>query len=258
MRMNPNLERAFAIVHPSWAKILRQGLDAIVEKTPHYFNELLEGHFFPTNGRIFSAFSQPIESIRYVLIGESPYPREMSASGYCFMDAAVQDIWSEQGLSKQVNRAVSLRNFIKMLLVADGFLQQEETGKQAIQQFVENILVSDQSFIRTCSELQANMLKRGFLLLNASLVFRKGIPVQKDVNYWEPFIDTILNSLSKYQLEKPIVLILWGKMAEKFQQRFNQTSYRVIVSEHPYNLSFIKNIQMQTLFQPLQLLRKNI
>jgi uracil-DNA glycosylase len=74
---------------------------------------------------LFAAFAQPLDRVRYVLVGEGPYPRAESATGVCFMDGAVGDLWSEAGLSKPVNRATSLRNFMKMLLVADGQLQLE-------------------------------------------------------------------------------------------------------------------------------------
>ena len=77
---------------------------------PAYLSALAEDHFLPTQGRLFAAFSQPLEEVRYVLVGEGPYPREESATGVCFMDGAVRELWSTQGLSKPVNRATSLRN----------------------------------------------------------------------------------------------------------------------------------------------------
>ena len=87
------------------------------KNTPGYLDSLENTGFLPTQGRLFAAFSLPVGQVRFVLMGEGPYPREASASGYCFMDGAVQELWSADGLSKPVNRAVSLRNFIKMLLV---------------------------------------------------------------------------------------------------------------------------------------------
>ena len=47
---------------------------------------------------------------------------QIFANGYAFWDAAVNELWSDNGLSKAVNRATSLRNFIKMLLVTEGAL----------------------------------------------------------------------------------------------------------------------------------------
>ena len=254
----PIIETALGKVHPSWQGILRQGLTAIQENTPGYLESLEEDGFLPTQGRIFAAFSLPVEKVRYVLIGEGPYPREASASGYCFMDAAVQELWSEEGLSKPVNRAVSLRNFIKMLLVADGFLQQDDTGKEAMRQFVQNVLKPSQTFIQTGQELQANMLDNGFLLLNATLIYRQDVPASKETRYWQPFLNTVLTSLAAAETNPnhPVTLVLWGKMAERFQSQFEDSGYQIAVSEHPYNLSFIGNDRMQWLFKSLNLLKK--
>ncbi len=254
----PWIETALANAHPSWTTVLKQGLKGIEKNTPDYLDSLEEGSFLPTQGRLFAAFSLPMNKVRYILIGEGPYPREASASGYCFMDAAVQDLWAEEGLSKPVNRAVSLRNFIKMLLVADEKLQPDDTGKTAMKRFVNDSLKADKTFIQTGQELQSNMLDKGFLLLNAALVFRQGVPAAKETRYWQPFLNTVLEALAIRQAgqAQPVTLVLWGKMAERFQSQFEGTSYRIAVSEHPYNLSFIGNAVMQALFQPLHLLKR--
>ncbi len=257
-RFPPFIETALQRAHPSWQDILKQGLAAVEDNTPGYLDSLENSGFLPTQGRLFAAFSLPVDQSRFVLMGEGPYPRETSASGYCFMDGAVEELWSDDGLSKPVNRAVSLRNFIKMLLVADGYLRPDDTGKDAMKQFVENSLKPDQTFIQTGQELQANMIHSGFLLLNAALVFRKGVPAAKETRYWQPFLNTVLEALAvrHASLEPPVTLVLWGKMAERFQSQFEETGYRIAVSEHPYNLSFIGNGVMQSLFQPLNLLKK--
>ncbi len=257
-RFPPFIETALQRAHSSWQDILRQGLSAVEKNTPGYLDSLENTGFLPTQGRLFAAFSLPVGQVRFVLMGEGPYPREASASGYCFMDGAVQELWSADGLSKPVNRAVSLRNFIKMLLVADGYLQPDDTGKDAMKRFVENSLKPDQTFIQTGQELQANMIHSGFLLLNAALVFRKGVPAAKETRYWQPFLNTVLEALAARQADQklPVILVLWGKMAERFQSQFEGAGYRIAVSEHPYNLSFIGNGVMQSLFQPLNLLKK--
>ncbi len=240
-------------VHPSWMGILMKGLLAMKRQSPTYFTELEAGGFLPTQDRLFAAFSIPFEKVRYVLVGEGPYPREASASGYCFMDGAVDSIWSADGLAKPVNRAVSLRNFIKMQLVADGLLSPDDTGKDAMARFVQHHLTEGHGFITALPELQANMLAKGFLLLNASLVFRKGVAAAKETRYWQPFIDVVLKALAD---KRDVTLILWGRLAERYQADFEKTGFEIAASEHPYNLSFIGNTVMQDLFRPLHLLKR--
>lgn len=252
--INEALKRA----HPSWQPVLKEGLAAITRQTPDYLNELVKDDFLPTRGRLFAAFSQPIDAVRFVLMGEGPYPREESASGYCFMDAAVTDLWSDGGLSKQVNRATSLRNFIKMLLVADGTIAADRTGSDVMKQVAAIALRKDSPFIRTLTEMQETMIANGFLLLNAALVFRPHVAAAKETKAWQPFMFTVLEALAQSRQgssELP-TLILWGKMAEKLISMPFASSYRCIVSEHPYNLSFIRNADMQSLFKPMRLLYK--
>ncbi|MCD8542804.1 MAG: hypothetical protein LRY69_05290 [Gammaproteobacteria bacterium] len=79
---------------------------------------LSDTRWLPGMDKVFNAFMLPFEQVNYILLGESPYPRAASANGYAFWDQSVGEIWSTNGLSKSVNRATSLRNFIKMLLVA--------------------------------------------------------------------------------------------------------------------------------------------
>lgn len=253
------INEALKRTHPSWQPVLIKGLKAIARQTPDYLNELTTDNFLPTQGRLFAAFSQPFEAVRYVLVGEGPYPREESASGYCFMDAAVRDLWSDTGLSKQVNRATSLRNFVKMLLVADGTISPDRTGSDVMKQVSLTALSEGSPFIRTLAEMQKIMIANGFLLLNAALVFRSHVPVAKETKAWQPFMVTVLEALAKNKVarkELP-VLILWGKMAEKLISMPFVSSYRCVVSEHPYNLSFIHNTDMQSLFRPMRLLYKS-
>jgi uracil-DNA glycosylase len=123
---------ALRLADPSWRPHLEAGLRAMMEADPAYLPALAGDDYLPTGGRLFAAFALPLEKVRYVLVGEGPYPRAESATGVCFMDGAVGELWSETGLSKPVNRATSLRNFMKMLLVADGQLSIDDTGGAAL------------------------------------------------------------------------------------------------------------------------------
>ncbi|MFZ6861239.1 uracil-DNA glycosylase [Undibacterium sp. Ji67W] len=246
-------------VHESWQDAVVSGLAAMHAADPTYFEQLCTTGFLPTKGRLFAAFALPLKDVRYVLIGEGPYPREDSATGVCFMDGAVDQIWSSDGsgLSKKVNRATSLRNFMKMLLVADGHLEEDLTSGDVISKVAQKALVSTSGFIRTLPELQKNLHKNGFLLLNASLVFRSSVAPAKDGKSWQVFLQTIfaaLHSSHSVSFDSMPSLVLWGKIAEQLQKIPEASLFPQIVAEHPYNLSFIKNRAMQDFFRPMQLL----
>jgi uracil-DNA glycosylase len=247
---------ALNLASPSWQPVLRRGLEAMSLSDPAYLPTLAQDQFLPTQGRIFAAFGQALGKVRYVLVGEGPYPREESATGLCFMDGAVDALWSKQGLSKQVNRATSLRNFMKMLLVADGQLQPDATSGEAMVEVSAKARAAEADFIQTLPDLERNLIRHGFLLLNAALVFRPHVPALKEAKAWRPFLEIVLEALAS-RAETPLpTLVLWGKIAQWLDGLPAVAQFPKAVAEHPYNLSFIQNQQMQALFGPMHLLRR--
>lgn len=241
---------ALALAHPSWHPILRAGLDAVARANPGYLPALALAPYLPTDQRLFAAFSLPRDQVRYVLVGEGPYPRADSATGLCFMDGAVGSLWCETGLSKPVNKATSLRNFMKMLLVADGALSAADTGGAALAPVAAAALAGGR--IQTLAQLQDNLIDHGFLLLNASLVFRTTVAPVVDARAWLPFLQTVLDAL-RNSGSVP-TLVLWGKIAEQLRKLPGVEGFPQLVSEHPYNLSFIQHAGMQEFFKPMRLL----
>lgn len=247
--------------HPSWHDALHAGLNATAQTHPGYLDDLSRDVYLPNRDRLFAAFSQPLDAVRYVLVGEGPYPREESATGFCFMDGAVQELWSEKGLSKRVNRATSLRNFMKMLLVADGRLPLAETTGPALAAIGQKAQAAGSPLVQTLAALQDNLHRQGFLLLNATLVYRPNVPPIKESRAWEAFLQLVLQCLQDHAVRKdrPLPqLVLWGKIAERLSSLPGAARFPQVVSEHPYNLSFIGNPVMQHLFGPMRLLNKAI
>ncbi len=235
----------FEFVHPSWHSCLRQALELM---DPHYLENLYSlQSWLPGPQKIFGAFSLPVHQVDYLLFGESPYPREASANGYAFWDAAVTDIWSLDGMSKKVNRATSLRNIIKMLLVAEGLLTPPHLSQDAI------AAINKDDLVKTNAELFGNLLNQGFLLLNASLVLNHE-QVKKDAAAWLPFLKHVITFILQ---ERPKVkLILLGKIANVIEKLLPPITIERLSAEHPYNHSFIDNKAVLDFFRPLHLLRK--
>jgi uracil-DNA glycosylase len=231
------------LIDSSWRDCIVQGLEKM---DPAYLEILYNNpHWLPGPEKIFNAFSLPMSQVNYILFGESPYPRADSANGFAFWDAAVGDLWSETGLNKRVNRATSLRNLIKMLLVAEGLLLSQDTSQPAI------LNLNKSALIQTNTQLFNNLLQRGFLLLNATPVLRD-TPVRKDALAWHPFIQHILEFLLH---EKPQVqLILLGNIANTIDKLVSHPLIKRVYAEHPYNISFINNPKVLAFFKPLHLL----
>ena len=138
-----------------------------------------------------------------------------------------------------------LRNLIKMMLVADDRLTSKDTSQAAIANLDKTQLV------QTNIELFQNFLSRGFLLLNATLVLRPNL-VRADAKAWQPFLLELLDFIASNR--QNIQLIMFGNIA-KILNSYTK-SFKRVISEHPYNISFIKNPAVLDFFRPLSLLAK--
>lgn len=228
--------------HPEWHEILTQ---ALLSMDRDYLLSLKQNqNYLPSHPQIFSAFNNPLATSRYILFGESPYPRINSANGYAFWDAAVGSLWSNTGFSRQVNRATSLRNLLKMLLHARGHLTTDFSQKAIA-------MLDTTDFHQSADAFFNHLLKQGFVLLNASLVYEAN-HISYHARHWIPFMTVILDKL--YELKPEIRLILLGQVAKKIpgHQRFD-----CLIAEHPYNISFITNQDVIDFFKPLDLLNSD-
>ena len=229
----------------SWQEILPKAYESMDEE----YRIFLEQNkiYFPDFENYFNAFKTlPREKVKYILFGQDPYPRKESAGGYAFIDEKVNTIFSERGLSKEVNRATSLRNFVKMALLAKGDLTKEDTSQEAIQHIDKNGLID------SIEALRINFEKNGVLLLNTALIFTDKKSSGKHVKAWKPFMESLLKSLE----DKAPKLILFGTHAKDLKNKLPLEQFETIEVEHPYNHTFITNEKVLNLFTPMHLLEK--
>jgi len=239
-----------AQVHPQWQQIL---IDALATLDPDYLHSLLQDEsWLPGADCLLSAFKRDRLGVRYLLIGESPYPRRESANGIAFYDAAVGELWSAQGLSKPVNRATSLRNIVKTALLAEGHLDKDDEGKVTQAAIAA---IDKQRLVQTLDELFANLQQAGLLMLNATPVLHPKRKPVLEARFWHAFLAQLLTSIAEQATEQ-ITLLLWGKIAQQVEAMPASKPYRKIVCEHPYNLSFIDNPKIQDLFADLSPLQQ--
>jgi len=229
----------------SWKTILSASYASLDASYQIFLEE--DTHYFPTKENYFNAFNTlPKDKVKYILFGQDPYPRKESAGGYAFIDTKVQNLFSDSGLSKEVNRATSLRNFMKMALLASDRLTKEDTSQEAISK------VDKTEIIDSIDALRRNFEKNGVLLLNTALIFTDKKSSVKHVKAWRPFLQTLLNALE----ENAPKLILFGAHAKDLKKQFSLNKFETIELEHPYNHTFISNPKALQLFGPMQLLEK--
>ena len=235
--MKNNFEEAILAAHISWQDDLRAAVKTL---NGEFLEHLNNNEWLPKNNKIFNAFSLPKNKVKYILLGETPYPREESANGYAFWDNNCYNIWNKEGgLEKQINKATSLRNIIKMLLVEAKLLGNQRKA--------EDIRKIDHSqLIQTIPDFFEKMMDSGVLLLNASpTLSTTGISKKNETKEWQPFINCILGKIPNSEL------ILFGRLAEEITTLENAKDMKKHISEHPYNISFIDNTVMQQLFSKI-------
>lgn len=231
--------------HPSWQALLSGAYDTLDKGYRDFLEQ--DKAYFPSQTEYLNAFKTlPRHKVKYILFGQDPYPRKESAKGYAFIDAKVKSIFSGTGLSKEVNRATSLRNFVKMALLARGDLDKEDLSQEAISR------VDKEGLITSIDELRVNFEKNGVLLLNTALVFTDKKSSTKHVRSWRPFIQSLLASLEE---ESP-QLILFGTHAKELKKRLSLENFETIELEHPYNHTFVSNKKALNLFGSMKLLEK--
>ena len=229
----------------SWEPLLHIAYNTLDEG----YRKFLETNtnYFPTKENYLNAFKTlEKKNVKYILFGQDPYPRVESAGGYAFIDTNVKTLFSPTGLSKEVNKATSLRNFIKMALVANKELSKEDTSQEAITKVDKN------KIIESINALRKNFEKNGVLLLNTALIFTDKKSSTKHVKKWREFIKTILGDLEK----EDIKLILFGTHAKALKKHLNLEKFKTIELEHPYNHTFITNPKALKLFGEMKLLEK--
>jgi len=233
-------------IDPSWKDIIEYAYDGLSPK----YREFLEKDdgYFPTFSNFLNAFhTLELKNTKYILFGQDPYPRFESACGYAFIDANVKTLFSKKGFSKEVNRATSLRNFLKMLLLSDGYLSNDDLSQEAISRLDKS------DFIDSIDELRVNFEKNGVLLLNTALVFTRKEDTKLHVKEFRVFMHRFLSRLSQHNIE----LILFGSMAKDIKKSLPAAlEFKTIETLHPYNVGFITDLEVQKFFKPFSLFYK--
>ncbi len=231
-------------VHPSWQNIIERSYNKLSKE----YREFLENdtEYFPSYDNFLNAFKTlPLGNTKYILFGQDPYPREQSAIGYAFIDGDVKEIFSENGLSKKVNRATSLRNFFKMLLVAEESLDEKDCSKEAIAKIDKSRLITN------IMQLKDNFEKNGVLLLNTSLIFTNKKSTSIHVKNFLPFINELLLNLQ----DRDVELIMLGNISKVIRKKIPcSNNFKTFEAMHPYNIQFIKDSSVRSFFKPMNLL----
>ena len=150
---------------------------------------------FPERKLIFNAFNlTPLENLKVVIIGQDPYHEKNQAMGLAF---SVPDTSI---------CPPSLNNIFKEIEL--------EFGKEC--------------------ERKGNLTylaRQGVLLVNTILTVEEGKPMSHKIKEYAIFTRNLLGFLEK--LDQPIVFMLWGGIAQKYEQYLTNPNHLIIKRTHP-------------------------
>lgn len=161
-----------------------------------FWDEEYKNHVvFPPRDLIFNAFNlTPLEKTKVVVIGQDPYHEKGQAMGLAF------------SVPNECKCPPSLINIFKEIEI--------EFSKPCKKQ-------GDLTYLTT----------QGVFLINTILTVREGQPMSHKSEDYSKFIQELLGFLNN--LDQPIVFMLWGGNAHKYEKYLTNKNHLVIKRTHP-------------------------
>ncbi|MBR1908542.1 uracil-DNA glycosylase [bacterium] len=181
-------------ISESWDNVLGEtGLELV----QNIFEQALNLFLTPKKEDIFNAFKYTdFEAVKVLILGQDPYPNPAHAHGLAFS-------------SRAEKCPASLKNIFKV--INKNFATNFEFKTWELTSWAE----------------------QGVMLLNTALTFYDEKSQNKNLKLWKPFIDLVLEKLSKKN--SPLVVMLWGNKAQERALPFFEGKENVLVltSTHP-------------------------
>lgn len=185
------------VVGEQWAAVLDEEFKAQYMQTLKTKLEAcyIFGKVYPERKHIFRAYREtPLNDVRVLILGQDPYHNGV-ATGLAF----------DVGSSPTINP--SLRNIQKEIRDSVGL--SKEGGDLS------------------------HWTKQGVMLLNTILTVDANSPKSHHGYGWEKFVAATLNALNFRECVHPLVVMLWGKEAQKFEHFFTMPEHLVLKAPHP-------------------------
>lgn len=188
-------------INNDWLDVLKDEF-----KKPYYaklHKKVLEEYhthlIFPPADDIFNAFHlTPLKNVKVVILGQDPYHNVNQAHGLCF------------SVKPEVEIPPSLVNIYKEL--------HDDLGCE----------IANHGYL-------TKWAKQGVLMLNTVLTVRAHQANSHRGIGWEEFTDAALRAVNAQ--DRPIVYILWGKLAQAKKSMLTNPKHLILEAPHPSPLS---------------------
>ncbi|MFN8075414.1 MAG: uracil-DNA glycosylase [Kineosporiaceae bacterium] len=189
------------IIDPQWAEALEPVAGQIAAMGDFLRAEIAAGRQYLPEGRhVLRAFTQPLDEVRVLIVGQDPYPTPGHAVGLSFSVAPTV---------RPLPR--SLQNIYREL-VADLGVPMPTSGDLT------------------------PWAKQGVMLLNRVLTVAPGAPASHRGKGWEAVTERAIEAL--VENSNPMVAILWGRDAQQLQPMLEASgTVACLASAHPSPMS---------------------
>lgn len=185
-------------VHPSWLPIFEDLSPEIAAVRSFLEGETVAGRqWLPEPSQVLRAFTQPLNGVKVVILGQDPYPTPGHSVGLAFC------------VAPEVALPRSLAN-------------------------IYSELESDLGVDPPSNGDLTPWAEQGVLLLNSALTVGSGVSGSHRGKGWEPITSAVIAALTNRSEGAPVA-ILWGKDAQAYGSGFDPRF--VITSPHPSPLS---------------------
>lgn len=172
-----------------------QSKDYYISLNEFWDKEYASHTVFPPRELIFNAFNlTPLDQVKVVVIGQDPYHEKGQAMGLAF------------SVPNSCKCPPSLVNIFKEIEI--------ETRKPCKR-------IGDLTYLT----------KQGVFLVNTILTVREGEPLSHKIKEYAYFIQDLLGFLEK--IDQPIVYMLWGGPAQKYEKFITNKNRLIIKRTHP-------------------------
>lgn len=181
----------------SWSEFFKEVASKDYSKSLHKFldEEYASQIIYPPRNLLFNAFNLvEVTDLKVVIIGQDPYHEPGQAMGLSF------------SVPTGIKLPPSLVNIYKEI--------ESDLGIK----------------MRNDGDL-TYLAKQGVLLINAYLSVRKGQPLSHHREEYNLFMKDLMEYIDK--LDQPIVFMLWGNFAQKYQKYIANPKHFVLKSVHP-------------------------
>lgn len=185
----------------SWKEFFNKVRESDYSKSLHAFLDYEYSHYvvYPPRGLMFNAFRLTnVENLKVVIIGQDPYHEPGQAMGLCF------------SVPTGTKLPPSLINIYKEI--------EDDLGIK----------------MRNDGDL-TYLAKQGVFLINAYLSVRRAEPLSHRKEEYDLFMIDLMKYLNN--LNQPIVFMMWGSFAQKYEKYLTNPNHLILKSVHPSPLS---------------------